>query len=146
MECHFSPNGEVIVTGDDSGHICIWGHTKTIIDNIKFHEEAITALAFSNDSAIMLSACSQGNVRLYNLEDGFESMIFMFYKNLESVGCEICTGVNNLKVIKRLFPGIFFLDFFEIFLWSFLMEFFSKDFLLELAFKNFFLTFFLTFF
>lgn len=68
-----SPNGEVIVTGDDSGHICIWGQSKTIIQNIKFHEETLTALAFSHDSAIMLSACSQGNIRLYNVEDGFES-------------------------------------------------------------------------
>lgn len=64
----------MIGTGDDSGNICIWGQTKTIIENIKFHEETITALAFSHDSAIMLSACSAGNIRFFNIEDGFESM------------------------------------------------------------------------
>lgn len=71
---NFSPNGEVIVSGDDSGHISIWGQAKTIIDDIKFHEESISVLAFSLDSSIMLSACSQGNIRMYNVEEGFQGM------------------------------------------------------------------------
>ncbi|XP_063698469.1 WD repeat, SAM and U-box domain-containing protein 1-like isoform X2 [Culicoides brevitarsis] len=72
--CAFSPNGDVIVTGDDAGHICIWGQSRTIVEDIKFHEESITTLAFSQDSAIMLSACSQGNIRMYDVDKGFKDL------------------------------------------------------------------------
>lgn len=39
--CLFSPNGNSIVSSDDSGSICIWGQSKTLKKSLKFHEEAV---------------------------------------------------------------------------------------------------------
>lgn len=62
----FSPDGLIIATTDDTGLICIFGQDKTLKKMIKgVHEEAVTTLAFSKDSKIMLTACNMGNVRMF---------------------------------------------------------------------------------
>lgn len=42
----FSPNGNSIVSSDDSGSICIWGQNKTLKKTLKFHEEAVHSKIF----------------------------------------------------------------------------------------------------
>lgn len=78
-KCAFSPNGDVIAAGDDTGRICVWTQEKTLLATAQNHEEAIQALAFSHDSAIMLTGCSAGNIRLCSIEKGYDSKTNRFY-------------------------------------------------------------------
>lgn len=62
----FSPDGSIIITTDDTGLICIFGHDKSLKKMIKgVHEEAVNTLAFSKDSKIVMTACNMGNVRFF---------------------------------------------------------------------------------
>ena len=62
----FSPDGSIITATDDTGLICIFGQDKILKKIIKgVHEEAVTTLAFTKDSKIMLTACNMGNVRMF---------------------------------------------------------------------------------
>lgn len=65
--CAFSPNSEYIVATDDSGVISVFGQDKLVKMAIKtVHEESTLTLAFSKDSKIMLTACTLGNIRMFD--------------------------------------------------------------------------------
>lgn len=68
--CQFSPNSEFIVSTDDSGVICVFGQDKILKKSIKgAHEESTLTLAFSKDSKILLTACTLGNIRMFDMRN-----------------------------------------------------------------------------
>ena len=77
----YSPNGNFVVSSDDAGCICIWGLDRTLKKHIKCHEGAIHSLAFSNDSNILFTACTSGNIKIYVISEDFE------HRNVEPDCC-----------------------------------------------------------
>lgn len=59
----------MIVSSDDSGCVCVWGHSKSIIRMIRRHVEAVHCLAFAPDSSILLTACTLGNIRISYMDN-----------------------------------------------------------------------------
>jgi WD40 repeat protein len=82
-----SPNNKFLVTGADDGSIKIWRKFGRYIRTIDAHELVITALAFSSDSKIFLSASLDNKIYLWETESG---------KCLDTLNCN--SPVVNIEV------------------------------------------------
>ncbi|XP_055621483.1 WD repeat, SAM and U-box domain-containing protein 1-like [Toxorhynchites rutilus septentrionalis] len=100
--CIFSPNGEWIVSSDDSGSICVWGQNKSLKRHMRIHDEAIHTIAFSSDSSILLTACTLGNIRFFAVGDDFEA-------DLTKADCSI-DAAHDMGVLAADFCKIINID------------------------------------
>lgn len=72
----FSPNGEKLVCGTESGDIKLWKLTaETTLINLKGHSEPITSVVFSPDEKIIASGSWDESVRLWDAQIGKELKI-----------------------------------------------------------------------
>jgi WD40 repeat protein len=68
----FSPDGEVLATGDRNGGAYIWeAQTGGIVFTLGDHRDAITQLSWRADSQMLASSSEDGRVILWYAEDGF---------------------------------------------------------------------------
>ena len=68
----FSPDGEMLATGDRNGGAYVWeAETGGIVFTLGDHKEAITGLSWRADSQMLASSSEDGRVILWYAEDGF---------------------------------------------------------------------------
>ncbi|MDJ0619548.1 MAG: tetratricopeptide repeat protein [Calothrix sp. MO_192.B10] len=66
---NFSPNGEMVVSGDASGMLIIWKKNGKEIKSIEAHDNKIISLSFSPDNQTVLSASEEDKtLKLWNLK------------------------------------------------------------------------------
>lgn len=98
--CAFSPNGDYIIATDDAGVISVFGHDKMVKRAIKSsHEESTLTLAFSKDSKIMLTACTLGNIRMFDTRN-FDNEIVEPDLLVDSAHDLGCNGADFCRVTK----------------------------------------------
>ena len=68
----FSPDGEMLATGDRNGGAYVWeADTGGIVFTLGDHKDAITGLSWRADSQMLATASEDGRVILWYAEDGF---------------------------------------------------------------------------
>lgn len=64
----FSPDGTLIATAGDDSNVCLWSaDDASPIVTLTDHEETVTCLSFTSDSAVLASGSTQGDVMLWRL-------------------------------------------------------------------------------
>ena len=73
----FSPNGEMLASGDRNGGAFVWeAATGGIVFTLGDHKDAVTGLSWRADSQMLASASEDGKVILWYAEDGFPTRTF----------------------------------------------------------------------
>ena len=68
----FSPDGELLATGDRNGGAFVWeAETGGIVFTLGDHKDAITDMSWRADSQMLATASEDGRVILWYAEDGF---------------------------------------------------------------------------
>jgi WD40 repeat protein len=68
----FSPDGNLLATGDRAGGAYVWeAATGGIVFTLGDHKDAVTSLSWRADSQMLASAGEDGKVILWYAEDGF---------------------------------------------------------------------------
>lgn len=112
--CSFSPNSEYIATTDDSGLICVFGQDKILKKTIKnAHEESTLTLAFSKDSKIMVTACTLGNIRMFDMRNLDKELVEpdLHIDSAHDLGCNGADFCRFTKTDRKLLRIQFFLAF-----------------------------------
>jgi WD40 repeat protein len=68
----FTPDGQVLATGDDESIVRLWGPTsgQGPLHTLRGHDRAISALAFTADGARLASAGEDKLIRIWNVKTG----------------------------------------------------------------------------
>ena len=68
----FSPDGSTLATADRAGGIFLWeSQTGGIIVSLAEHKDSVTTLAWRSDSRVLASGGEDGELVLWNAQDGF---------------------------------------------------------------------------
>jgi WD40 repeat protein len=89
----FSPNGQIIASGSDSGIVKLWQSNGKFITTLKGHQNKINSISFSPDSQVIASASQHGNIKLWHRDGSLTKTI-----SAHSIGVvsAIFTADNNL--------------------------------------------------
>jgi WD40 repeat protein len=77
----FSPQGDLIASGDGEGRLCLWKTDGTPADSFDSRSPRIRSLAFSPDGQELAAGGSDGVVRLWNVADRSELGNVLAHKN-----------------------------------------------------------------
>jgi len=67
----FSPNGQMLATGDRNGGLCIWDPDNgQELFTLGGHKSAVTGLSWRGDSKLLASASEDGTVKLWETKEG----------------------------------------------------------------------------
>ena len=64
----FSPDGQMILSGDEEGTLSLWSLSGQKIREFKGHEDAVRAVSFSPDGQSIISGSDDDTLRLWNLQ------------------------------------------------------------------------------
>jgi len=79
-----SPDGKILVTGDDEGRICLWNmETGQKIYACKHHSSWVRSLVFSPDGKTLVSSADDGKIKIWHLydQDGHDVRL-VFHKEI----------------------------------------------------------------
>lgn len=97
----FSPNGSLVAAGNYEGAIFVWNvSNKTLIKEISAaHSRSITGLAFSHDNRYLISSSTDGNLRVWSIENNYTQVSQIISSS--SVTCVACSP-NNIGVADSI--------------------------------------------
>jgi WD40 repeat protein/energy-coupling factor transporter ATP-binding protein EcfA2 len=72
----FSPDGELIVTGDYKGMVTLWdGNTGDLVQTLPAHNGGVTSVGFSPDSNLVVTTALDSQARVWDIDKGHNTWL-----------------------------------------------------------------------
>ncbi|XP_077283056.1 WD repeat, SAM and U-box domain-containing protein 1-like [Arctopsyche grandis] len=105
--CKFSADSYNLATAGDNGIVCIWNLIhRTLLRTIQHHEDTVQSLSYTFDSMYFVTACTQGVLKLYSVEDIRDTTIedpmpLLSLDDAHDLGVLCCDFCNVFKSDER---------------------------------------------
>ncbi|KAH0553602.1 hypothetical protein KQX54_002629 [Cotesia glomerata] len=94
--CRWSPDGTKLATAGDDEKTTLWDiNTMEEIQILEGHADAITAIAFTPDSSYIVTACSEGSWRIFEIYGDSNAIAVCDAHDLGVQGCDFSPATSS---------------------------------------------------